>query len=156
LVTLSPDGKRLVSEGAGWGFYPQRESGGDFLPPALASVDFKERTVIAAKDLQEGKRPILWHPDGKHLLVGGPTLTMRLLDGTTVKTYQELKHTANHIVLSPDGKTILVDRRTLLDIEDKQATPVAVEGYPFFSPDSKYLLSIRPASVAYWNIATKK
>lgn len=162
----SPDGKRVLALQAGGAWH-----GNDFFSASLLSPDLKDRDTAGTKEyIQQIQHPgpsLVWHPDGKHLVVTrlgeARSIQIRSLDG---KVAEEVKPDGIDLTwvewVGPAVGNVLVGRVAqwsdtyLFDLTTKKVTPFGkVSGELAVAPDGKHLIALEGSTLTYWNVETK-
>lgn len=163
MIQPSPDAKYLLSPGSFFGIYENEPRA-----PVIRHIDLTGPEVISAADLMPIKfqpiDPMIWHPDGVNIIVGGATLTVRDRRGNVIRKFQQLIDAKceqiSKVWLSPDQKSLLVLTNRgyiLVDINDTKLTHLPkINGDPVFSPDGQHLITSDEARLSYWHIATQE
>jgi WD40 repeat protein len=156
-VAYSPDGKRIVSNGAEtvqiWDASTGKAIGKPFTRLKLDSYRHPDGKSVA------------FSPDGKRIVSGGFDKTVRIWDASTGEAIG--KPFTSHedimsVAFSPDGKYIVsggIGTVRILDASTGEAIgkpldPSGTSGSLAFSPDGKRILGAASGVIQIWNAAT--
>ena len=163
IATPGFDGKTLLCQGL--------PSTADSPHAYLASGDLKTLTPVFDTELKpQGHSywpPFALLPDGKSFLAGTNPLSIRSLDGKLLERIEPGNNVdtngVNRFLISPDGKSVVAWAQTRffrLNLADKKVTALpnirSDDGAAAFSPDGKYLITLRGSALQYWNLESRE